>query len=74
MMEDKHTQLAHAYLDQFLLDRGLSWESIKHLPPDAMKRILVEASTQLSLRLAELEDRARFMSDVHGAAGSHPLG
>ena len=72
-MQDKHVPLAQAYLDQYLLDRGLTWESIRHLPADEVKKLLIDASTHLSLRLAELEDRARFMADVHGAAGAHPL-
>ncbi|NOH03444.1 MAG: hypothetical protein HND47_16535 [Chloroflexi bacterium] len=54
------------FLDEFLQSKGFS--SIKDLyklPEDEAKKLLMEACRYASLKLAEIESRARFKKEIH---------
>jgi hypothetical protein len=66
------TKDIHAYLEQTLIeayiqDQGYTLEGLKDLPEAEIKRLMTEASTYASNKLAEVELRAHFVEELHEA-------
>ena len=72
-MEDRQTHLCTEYIDEYLRGKGLTWEVVNTLPPKIARQIMCEASTFAALKLAELDERAHMVKDIHGAA-RNPVG
>lgn len=54
------------FIDEYLEGKGFS--SIKdlcHLPENEIKTLLIDACKFASLKLAEIESRARFRAEIH---------
>ncbi len=53
-----------AFLDEFLSDRGHTFQSIETLTKARREALLREAAAYATLRLAEIESRAHFVKDL----------
>ena len=67
MMEDPNALLEKALIEDYFRSRGLTLEGLEHLPKRTRKRLMAEATRYASLKLTELEARARFVDEVHSA-------
>lgn len=67
VMEDMHAILERALIEAFLKGKGYSIETLKDLPKAEAKKLMREASIYASGKLAELEERAHFMKELHDA-------
>ena len=67
-LEDPGGPLEQALIAEFLRLRGHDAQSMKRLPDDEQKRLLQEASTYAAAKLTEVEARARFVHELHGAS------
>jgi hypothetical protein len=56
------------YIDEYLLDRGYSINELGTLSEEESTRLMAEASQYASLKLAELESRARISAEIHNAS------
>lgn len=65
-MQDPLDKLERMYMDEFLRSRGLTWASVNALTEEARKKIMTEASTYVSVKLAEVEGRAHISDELHG--------
>ncbi len=79
-MEEPDASLERMYIEAFLQKRGYTLHCsdvpllrICDLPDDKAKRLMTEASAYASTRLAEVETRAHFVEEVHGASPTHLL-
>jgi hypothetical protein len=70
-MEEPHAALERAFIDEYLRIHDHSLHSVYALPADERKDILREAAQYAAIRLAELEARAHYIHEIHGAASRH---
>ncbi|HEU4891874.1 MAG TPA: hypothetical protein VFT47_10010 [Vicinamibacterales bacterium] len=61
---DPHGPLEYALIDEFLAERGHTFQSVDRLPPAERRELLRRASSYATLRLAEIEARAHFVDDL----------
>ena len=54
----------------YLHEKGYSHEDLKKLPADLVKKLMKEASQYASLKMEEVEARARFIQELHDDASS----
>ncbi len=66
VMEDKQAELARSLIEERLRSQGYSLKTICELPEEEAKRIMVDASVYASVKLAEVEGKARFVRGIHG--------
>ena len=66
-LEDPSAQLETALIDDFLGTRGLDRHSLQDLPEAQATQLRREASAYATARLTELESRAHFVQEIHGA-------
>ena len=64
---DPMASLERALIQQYLTERGYSLENLARLPPDEQRQLLVKASQYAALHLAEVDARATYVHDIHGA-------
>jgi hypothetical protein len=67
-MQDKYAQLERAFIEEFLRMNGLDSHTVLALPEDKRLAILTQASSYAAVKLAEVEARAHYVSDIHGAS------
>ena len=67
LSEDPSAQLEKAIIEEYLRNRGLTLETLESLPKKTRKKLMAEATRYASLKLTELEARARFVDEVHSA-------
>jgi len=62
----QHTEdpLECALIDQFLADRGHTFQSIEKLPKGHREALLRDAAQSVSLRLAEIQSRAHLLKGL----------
>jgi hypothetical protein len=63
--EGPQSKLERKYIQEYLHTKGVSLESLGQLPKDEQQHLMVEASRYASLKLAEVESRAKFRHDIH---------
>lgn len=66
--EDRNALLEQALIEEYLLEQGQTHESLKKLPPDIAEKLMKEASQYASLKMEEVEARARFVKELHDDA------
>lgn len=66
-MEEFHAFLEKTLIETYLKGKGYKLEELGRLPEAEAKRLMREASTYASCRLAELEGRAHFIHELHDA-------
>ena len=67
-LEDPNAQLEMALIDEFLRALGLDRQKLHDLPKNQARRLRREASAYATARLTEVESRAHFVHEIHGAA------
>ena len=65
--ETRSDQLEQHFILEYLKSKGHTPETARALPEAEAKHLLAEASQYASARLAEIETRAHFVEEVHGA-------
>jgi hypothetical protein len=68
-MEDPTAKLERMYVEEYLKTKGHTWKSVHALSEMERKRILTEASTYASVKLAEVEGKAKVVDELHGSSG-----
>lgn len=53
------------YIEEYLLDHGYHWSDLHDLSESEAKRLMTEACTYASFKLAEVESRAQFRQRIH---------
>ncbi len=67
LMEDMHAVLEKTLIEAYLKGKGHTLEDLQKLPEEEAKRLMKEASIYASGKLAELEERAHFLQELHDA-------
>ncbi len=62
---DQTAELERSLIAEYLADHGHSADSLHNLPDADRHRILREASLHASMRLTEVESRARYIDALH---------
>ncbi len=65
-MEDRQAKLGRFYIEEYLKERGHTWESAHALPPAESRRLCIDAVTYAAVKLAEVEMKARVSEGIHG--------
>lgn len=63
--EGPQSKLEWKYIQEYLQSKGASIETLGKLPKDEQRRLMSEACQYASLKLAEVESRAKFRHDIH---------
>ncbi len=78
LMEEPDAPLERMYIEAFLQKRGYTLHCsdvplrrICDLPEDEAKRLMTAASAYASTKLAEVETRAHFIEELHGASPTY---
>lgn len=69
-MEDPQANLERMYFVEFLHSKGHTMESVQELPESEAKRLITDASTYAAVKVAEVEQRAHLVQELHGIAES----
>lgn len=69
-MEDPQAALERAFIEQYLRSRGQTLRSLHELPAEQVKALLKDATLYAATRLAEVEARAAYVHEIHGASSS----
>jgi len=62
--EDIHAELEKSLIVEYLKGKGYTLDSLNKLPDDEAHRIMSEASTYASDKLAEIDNRARYTQNL----------
>ena len=63
--EGPQSKLERKYIQEYLRSKGASLESLAQLPKEEQQHLMREACKYASLKLAEVESRAKFRHDIH---------
>ncbi len=64
ILEGPQSALERKYIQEFLANQGVSLENLGQLPKEEQQRLMRAASKYASLKLAEVESRAKFRHDI----------
>jgi hypothetical protein len=67
-LEEPQAALERAFIDEYLRAHGHDLRTLYKLPADQVQAILREAALHAATRLAELESRAHYVHEIHGAS------
>ena len=70
VVEDQTEKLAHSLLEEYLHSAGYSFDTLGKLTPAQIKQLMSRASVYVSVKLAEIEDRAQVVQSLHHATDS----
>lgn len=59
------SSLERMYIEEYLQSKGFSLEDLQTCDKSEVKRLMTEACTYSSFKLAELESRAKFRQKIH---------
>ncbi|GAB4541928.1 MAG: hypothetical protein Fur002_11250 [Anaerolineales bacterium] len=62
--EDQNAQLEKNLIAEYLREKGYSLEALKKLPAELAERLMKDASQYASLKLEEVESRARLVKEL----------
>ena len=57
--------LEKKYIEEYLQSKGYGQKDLQNLPRGEAKRLMTEASTYASLKLADIEARSHFKDKIH---------
>ena len=63
--EDPEMALELMYLGEFLKGKGYRLKDLCKLPTEQARKLMVEACSYASMKLAEVESRAKFVQHIH---------
>lgn len=66
--EDPNAALEKALIEEFLKEKGYTHEDLKKLPAEVVEKLMKEASQYASLKMEEVEARAKFVKELHDDA------
>jgi hypothetical protein len=69
-LHDPKAPLELALLEEYLRTRGVDLHTVHDLPADQATTLLKEAARYAAVRLAEIDARATYVHDIHGARRS----
>ena len=64
--EEIHAELERCFVDDYLRRKGFTVAGLNKLPEDEAHRIMIEASTYASGKLAEIESREHTRQNLKG--------
>jgi len=67
ILDDIHPFLEKILIETYLRGKGYTMKSLKSMPEEEAKRLMKEASTYASCKLAEVEVKAHLMQALHDA-------
>ena len=67
-MQEPEASLEKMYMEAYLQSKGYTLHGICDLPEGEAKRLMTEASAYASVKLTEVEARAHFVEEIHGAS------
>jgi hypothetical protein len=67
-MEDPQASLERAFIEEYLTTRGYSLHGLQDLPVDQANALLRNASLYAATKLAEVDARAAYLHEIHGAS------
>jgi len=67
-LEEPQAALERAFIEEYLRAHGHDLRTLHKLPTDQVKGVLREAALHAATKLAELEARAHYIHDIHGAS------
>ena len=68
--EEPQAALERAFIDEYLRSRGYTLRTVHDLPADQVKALMRQAAIYAAAKLAEVEARATYVHDIHGASSS----
>lgn len=66
-LEDPQGKLERAFIDEFLRSHGYERTKLSELPHLQMELLMKQAAAYASGKLSEVDARARFVHEIHGA-------
>lgn len=63
--EGPQSALEKKYIVEYLESKGLNLDNLARLPKDEMEQLMREACQYASLKLAEVESRAKFRHEIN---------
>jgi hypothetical protein len=67
LTEDMHAGLEMSLIEEYLREKGYTLRELRKLGEEEFKQFMKEACIYASGKLAELEERARFLEGIHNA-------
>jgi hypothetical protein len=65
---DPDAELEKAFITEYLRGRGYDVHCLHVMPEELVKELMTEASVYASGKLTEIEARASFVDELHGAS------
>lgn len=65
LIDDPNARLEIMYIEEYLKGQGLSLKALQSLEAEVRHQYMVAACLYASFRLAEVEDRAKFVQNLH---------
>lgn len=70
LMDDPERKLENEFVLEYVHSRGYTLEQARRLPPDEFKKLMTDANTYAAIHVAEVENRARMVGEIHGSTES----
>ena len=70
LIEDRSALLENALIEEYLKQKGYSYEDLKKLPAELVEKLMKEASQYASLKMEEVQARAHFVKELHDDASA----
>jgi hypothetical protein len=67
-LEEPQAALERAFIDEYLRNNGPHPLVLQSMPPGEIRAVLREAALYAATKLAELEARAHYIHEIHGAS------
>lgn len=67
-LEMPEAALERMYIEEYLTEKGHSYNSLRKLPKDEARKLMIEACRYATFKLAEMEARARLQREIHGVS------
>lgn len=68
LSEGPQSALERKLIKEYLLSQGYHPAEVQELPKDVARELMIRACRYASLKLAEVESRARFQQKIHGSS------
>ena len=68
--EDRNGLFEKELIEEYLLERGYTLESLKKLPVDIAKQLMKEASQYATLKMEEVKAQAHFVKGLQSGGSS----
>ena len=69
-IEDRSALLENSLIEEYLKEKGYSYEDLKKLPAELVEKLMKEASQYASLKMEEVQARAHFVKELHDDASA----